>query len=619
MFIRLKKTINKATKVTYTNYSIVENKTIDGHVVQKTILNLGQNFDLEPEFWKSLIARILTIINHQKLLFKPSNIVEDLAQYLAPKVRAALISPSNDTSKDTSKPTPVFIEETEIENPRTAGVARVALFAMERLGYKDIFIKVGLSSDEAMIAMAIIGSKLEHTGSDSSTYRWLTCTSALDEFLGINFGSRSVMAILRVLDILYKYKNEIENEIFSRRKSIFTPQNAIGLFDLTNTYFEGKPKSDKAQFGPSKEKRTDCLLESLAVLVDANGYINMSKFYPGNVAETKTFPEVVHEFKPAKNTIFMMDRGISSADNLINIIDNNCLYIVVSREKHREFDFNRSCTEIITKSNKKIKIYKDTIIWNYKNKDIKKEIDETRLFCYSPDRCIKEQSINNRKKRKLEAELNLLNEKLQKPKHSYDVSKIQKLLGALNNKYKISRHYKISIDISNDESNSSKPIRISYEFSPVQNTIMTHPGVYNLRTNIKNLSDAEIWDRFITLTDVERVFRSLKSDLGIRPIYHQVERRIDAHIFVCILAYQCVNYLLNTLRYKNIKYEWSRIAKELSTYYIATIKHKTETGIIKRRIFCNPTKKHLEIFKALDIPIVPELKSKLYRDGQASV
>jgi hypothetical protein len=250
-----------------------------------------------------------------------------------------------------------------------------------------------------------------------------------------------------------------------------------------------------------------------------------------------------------------MDRGIATADNILWMNMNGYKYIVASREQLRNFD-STLAVKHRTRSGNIISFHKeevDTLINNTSNKEI-------RLNCHSSLRQAKEEGIDARRIKKYKSGLNKLVNKIKnfrKPVFENEVNKVIARLGVLHH---VSQHFKISIVKScNKQIDFDNPCvtDLFYEFKPIPNSRITHPGVYNIRTNILNLSEQEIWETYMTQTKVESFFRSLESDLGLRPNFHLKDDRIDGHFYISVLAYQCVNWIRNRLSFFNINHGFS--------------------------------------------------------------
>jgi transposase len=356
------------------------------------------------------------------------------------------------------------------------------------------------------------------------------------------------MKLHRVGDKLGLNKVAIEDGMFNI-PSLFTQRKTILFTDLTNTYFEGNAESiSLAKRGFSKEKRFDCPLISLAVCINQDGYVIKSLFLPGNVSEPTALPDLLGKTNAANGNFWVMDKGIATKENLEWLERENYFYVVADRRHRREFDQNLA-TEIITDSGSKIEIYRVD--------------DETcpgrvKLLCHSFDRETKEIAMIDKSSIKLEGELNKLNLGLSKPRTVKDTAKIQIRIGRLLEKFSVAAPY-YSLSVIPSDSNEKIASAVTFEKKETEGSKSELPGVYSILTNDPSMTDEEILQTYLSLTSIESVFRCLKSELGLRPNFHKIGRRVNNHIFISLLAYQVVNYIRNAFEKHGIHDSWKTI------------------------------------------------------------
>jgi len=195
------------------------------------------------------------------------------------------------------------------------------------------------------------------------------------------------------------------------------------------------------------------------------------------------------------------------------------------------------------------------------------------LYCHSQRRQEKEAAIAELLAKRFEAGLAKLSASLKKPQKR---DKLQERIGRLKEKsHGIGRHYRI--DITLDEG-KEKVVALTWEKIPVERTQLTHPGVYCLRTNEVNWNEATLWHTYILLTDLEAVFRSLKSELGLRPVFHSKEERAEGHLFITVLAYQAVQVLRHRLKEHGIHRSWASLRNIFSVQQRITATFKQQDG-----------------------------------------
>jgi transposase len=228
--------------------------------------------------------------------------------------------------------------------------------------------------------------------------------------------------------------------------------------------------------------------------------------------------------------LVVMDRGIATEENIAWLRAQGYRYLVVSRERRRRFDAT-DAVDLHTAGGERVAVQRveDT------------DAGEVRLYCYSESRARKEEGINARFAQRFEAALQAMHEGLSRPRTTKRIDKLWERIGRLKEKSRgAGQHYHIEI-VADAAGEQAQAIR--WERRPVAGSMDTHPGVYCLRTNELGWDGEQLWRTYIMLTDLEAVFRSLKSELGLRPIFHHKEERADGHLFITVLAYQFVQLI----------------------------------------------------------------------------
>ena len=566
MYIRQTKTSTSVAGEPYFTYRLVASERIGGKVRQKTLLNLGRNFSLPREQWPQLCARIEAILSGQMMLVTLSDDIEQLAQrYAAQLVTAA---PSDDRREEQTPATyaKVDIASLELIRPRSIGVEHVGLEMMRLLGFPEILASVGFNGVQQAAALGSIIGRMAEPGSELATWQWLTQRSALGELLDVDYETISLMRLYRTSDLLVRNRQTIETALFSRINDLFSLQTTVTLYDLTNTYFEGDMAGNgKARRGHSKEKRSDCPLVSLALVLDGSGFVRRSRMFEGSVSEPTTLQSMLEGLETPKGAMVIMDRGIASQANIDWLVDNTYRYLVVSRERSRQFTADNA-VEVSSASKQTIQI----------QRVVSEDGSEVRLYCHSKQRQEKEAAMNARFMKRFEDGLQKIAESLAKPRGTKKRDKVLKRIGRLQEKSSgIAQHYRI--DVIHDKT-SEIVTAINWEKVPVDGTRMTHPGVYCLRTNELHWDEKTLWQTYTMLTDLEAVFRSLKSELGMRPVYHHKEERAEGHLFITVLAYQAVQAIRRKLKDNDVNDSWTSLRKIFSAQQRITATFKQEDG-----------------------------------------
>jgi len=430
--------------------------------------------------------------------------------------------------------------------------------------------------------------------SELATYGWLQTSSGLGELIGYDFEGMGLDRLYQVSDLLWKHREAIETHLYSQERDLFSFSETITLYDLTNTFFEGEAKiNPKAKRGRSKEKRSDCPLVTLGLVLDGSGFPRKSQIFPGNASEPQTLQTMLEGLEGRPGSTVILDAGIASEENIQYLIEHGYKYIVVSRKRKRDFDESKS---ILIKDipGQSVKVQKVIV----------EETGEVELYCHSQLREKKEQAIQNNFSEKYETALQNLHIGLSKRGTTKRYQKIVERLGRLKEKYaRAAQHYEVTVT-PDDEGN--KAVSISWKRMEKSNSQATHPGVYCLRTNLTDWNEETLWRTYTMLTDLEAVFRSLKSELGLRPIFHHKEERVSGHIFITLIAYHLVQTLRRQLKAKNINDSWQTIRRKMENQQRVTVILQREDGkTIHLRKATKAEPQQSVIYKALGISAYP--------------
>lgn len=603
MYIRQTKTGTSSSGDIYYTFRIVTSQRVNGKVRQKTLLNLGRYFSLDKDQWPNLCMRIEEILAGQLPLFSPDEEIEELAQKYAAQIIANHSLKNKDDNETKEEYQEVDINSLHLVRPRSIGVEHVGLEALNWLQFTEILKEIGLNGKQQAAVLGAVIGRMAHPASELSTWHWLRQESGLGELLNVDYENFSLMSMYRASDLLVRHRKEIEDALFANIKDIFSLSETVTLYDLTNTYFEGQVSGNsKAARGHSKEKRTDCPLVTLGVVLDGNGFIRRSKMFAGNIVEGTTLEEMLKELNAAPGAMVIMDRGIATQANIDWLVENKYRYIVVSRERNRQFDADKA-VELNSSSNHTIQIHR---VEN-------EEKTEARLYCYSQERAEKEKAITNRLCNRFEQGLKKIAEGLNKPRGTKRHDKVLEKIGRLKGKNRgISRHYHIDLEVDKKQ---NRVIGLTWQKKPAQGSMLSHPGVYCLRTNEMNWDEEKLWRTYIMLTDVEAVFRCLKSELGLRPIYHHKEERTEGHLFITVIAYQAVQAIRQKLKSAGNNASWNSLRKILQVQRRITATFKTKDGRtlhVRKASIAEPQLK--TIYDALKIFDTPGGVTKMIHD-----
>jgi hypothetical protein len=608
MYIRIVRQKNKKTGEVYATHRLVEAyRNAQSKVRQQVLLNLGCHFSVPQKDWKLLADRIEEICQHQSTLFELEPTLEKEAHRIAKLViqKSSAVRAAENKKSETENPPAdyqtVDINSLDHQHIRQIGREYVGYHVAQQLNLDKILLEIGFNQKQANIALASIIGRLIHPGSELNTYHYLVEKSALDELLETDFSHLSLNHFYQIADQILKHKTKIEEKLYQREKDLFNLEEVITLFDITNTYFEGRCLSNKkAQYGRSKEKRSDCRLVSLGLVLDASGFPKKSEVFPGNIHEPKTLQQMLEVLSDHKKMTVVMDAGIATEENVTWLKASGYEYVVVSRK--RKWAMPEEQEKIILKEEK------NQLVQAVMTKN--EETDELELYCHSHLKAEKSQYMISKSAFRYETALKKLSDGLYKNGCAKKYKKVLEMLGRLKEKNKrVSQFYEVSVVSDNEKENA---ISITWERKENQLEAKKQ-GIYCLRTNRKDLDAKQFWKIYTMLTELESSFRSLKSELGFRPVYHKKEDRIDAHLFISVISY----HLLHTIRYqlkaKNIHASWETLREILETQCRITSTLTLKNGqTVQIRKTSSPDTNQYQIYKALGIDTHPGKTEKAY-------
>lgn len=600
MFIRTVYKKNKGCSTKYECQQLVESVRTEKGVRQKLLLSLGR-LPISKEKWPTLSKRIEAIIQGQTDFLDTDSEIEELAQKLAQDVIAKHAVKMEINPFET-----VDVKSLQNHRVRRIGGEYLGVQFFNTLHLQQCLKACGFTKRQIEIAMLLIIGRLVNPGSERHLHRWAQHYSGLDELMGTDFSHLSLNSLYKMTDLIYDHKETIETHLRHREADLFALNETIILYDLTNTYLEGQAASNpKAKFGRSKEKRSDCRLLTLGLVIDGQGFPKTSQVFSGNQSEPETLLDMVnalHQKNPTQNQkpTVVIDAGLATEDNL-KALKPHYHYIAVSRKKINPPESD-DC--ILIKETKENKIEAKRITGD----------DEVLLYCKSKLKQQKEQSIQSRLEQNFEEQLKEIAKATRKKGGTKRWDKVLERIARLKEKYKqVARFYEIDV-----EERDKLAVRVTWKHLKEQSN-QQFSGAYFLRTDRFDLSEHEIWSIYVMLTQVEDAFRALKSDLHMRPVFHQKEGRSDAHIFITVLAYHLLHSIRTTLKQSGIHMSWRQLRDRMATHCRVTNRIKTQEGhILFIRKCTEPEAFHKTVYNALSMDPIPcqtrEYKMKICSD-----
>lgn len=579
MYIR--KVIKKSAHKERVIFRLVESYRTANGPRQRTLLTLP-NFDLPKEKWKTLADAIEAKLKDQLILYLEEDI-DFLAEHYSTLIQEKRLSEQRSVSiVQESEETDferINLKSVKHKNIRTIGAEYVGLSAYNDLGFNELFSDLGFNARQRELAVLSIVGRLVNPGSEKATREWTRHISGMDQLLNTSFKNLSNNALYRIADKIYEHKDTIEDHLQNKEKELFNLQEKLVLYDLTNTYFEGKVLSNsQAKFGVSKEKRKDCKLVTLGMIIDEKGFPKRSKMMAGNQyepdsllgmiaqLENKTIEELKQSKGDRKNKTVVMDAGIALERNLKMLKEYGYDYICVARSKPI------SEQEIKSANLKKIRETKQNTI----KVQLFQNEAENILYCRSFLKGEKERAMLEKFKQKFEDELRLARAALSKKRGTKKYEKVIERIGRIKERNSaVAKYYLINVE---RDSESDKAKAITWEFNDVEKMKFNFSGSYFLKTSRIDLNEKMLFELYLTLNLIEAAFRNLKSELAFRPVFHRKKDRADSHLFIAVLAYHLLNSIRIRLSEKDIHISWQRLRKFLGTHTSVTTVMKNDAG-----------------------------------------
>ena len=496
-------------------WNVVESKRCaGGKVVQKQVLYLGEINDSQREAW----CRVIEAFDESKqqatqlALFPAERDMPEHAQAYGIQVR---------------------LEAMQLHRPRQWGACWLACQLYQQLGLTSFFAarlpRSRKGTSWANVLQTLVCYRLIDPGSEWRLHRQWFEQSAMADLLGEDFNLVEKNKLYRCLDRLLPHKTALFSHLRQRWQDLFGARFEILLYDLTSTYFESSPpadEQDKRRHGYSRDKRRDCVQVVIALIVTPDGFPLAYEVMPGNTADNTTlrgFLKKIDDQYGKAQRIWVMDRGIPSEEVLSEMrqADPPISYLVG------------------TPKGRLTKLERDLL--NLPWQDVRAGVavkllpkdGELYVFAQSEDRVQKERAMRQRQLKRLVKRLKQLQQMTFK-----DGAPLLMKLGAAKARYRATWRL-LDIDMP-----KNKDITFSFRLNRDKlPKVRRREGRYLLRTNLAGHDPAKLWQLYIQLVEVEAAFKTLKDDLSLRPIYHQLEHRIEAHIFVAFIAY-CLHVTL---------------------------------------------------------------------------
>jgi transposase len=654
MFIRqVKKQRSPQAKIFY-QYNLVQSVRIDGKSRQRILLYLGSDKILADKQKRRHVANLL-----KARIFKQSDLLEEdldaeLVE-LADRYYAKYLAKYPEADQDdapmekrlSSPPKPAIAQYEEIDvnsvecsEVKTFGCEHLCAHVLQQLGLGSFFHQQGWSLEDQELALISIAARAIFCSSEYKTSQYLNTNSALIDCLSNQYQQISHKQLYRIADKLYDSRELIDPFLYDRVSQMFDLEDKLVIYDLSNTYFEGrKENSELCQFGRSKEKRNDCKQTVFTGVINPEGFIRHSRIYEGNMPDVKSVEDMLDDLVAHSDgnndKVVVIDAGIATEENLALIASKEYKYICVARTTPDKYEELLSEERVVQSTDRgrsevRLKILDTPIPEATKPPDEKVELEEqesqvekipdTWMYVSSQAKRLKEQSMSDKLSANFLEDLEGIRNSIHKKGGTKMLDKVWVRIGRLKEKYSsVAKNYIIEVTEQKpeqDQNPKSKKKKAKAKIKAADITWTKKPnthedhGVYFIRTNYQDLDEKQLWQAYNTIREVEATFRCLKSQLLIRPVYHQNDYRIKSHIYLTILAYQLVNTIRYMLKQRNINYEWKNIIRILSTHTTQTITLPTPSKTIYLRKPSRPIKEAKQIYQACNCPTKIATKTK---------
>jgi transposase len=545
---------------------------------ERTLARLDDNFSLPKELHPALISAIEEGKPCSELYPELDKNTTAMIDAIAEGVRAKIEKirlhgfpershgkPPEKKPEETTAPEDTLVRMGDVfpVASHPVGAEKLILDVMRELDLEFMMNKAGLNPWYAKMNLAAIIARMCDPKSDRATREWLIGNRSLGLLMGVDFLKTSGMTLHRAADALIACKEALDAQIRSFLSSLRPGQGSgkkkagrIFRIDCTNVHFEGRAKGNPmARRGHSKAKRFDCKLVSFAIAIDENGFVETVLFLPGNVSEPSILSDMLKDLGVREGDIVMMDAGIATRKNLELLESMNILYVVSTSGGREEFNFQMA---------DKVTMEDGNVVSAYR------VVDPTGTFAeikgHSTERAKSDMEYNESRCARFKAAVDDISEGLSQPHTKKDIRYVDERLGREKQKHGVGRHFKLVVNPSDVDASLAASITCTRVAVPGSKADC--PGVYCFRTNNLSLNALEVVELYRTLVEIESVFRCLKSELGVRPIYHSTARRTNAHIYISVLAYQLVNYIRLKLKKKGINYSWTTIRDTLKKCHL---------------------------------------------------
>jgi transposase len=492
-------------------------------------------------------------------------------------------------------------DEISVERVKDFGGYWLGLQVLDKLGLNDFWRKtIGQGREQIrwdMLVATLVLMRLCHPSSELRIAEGLFEQSALSDLLGIPVAKINEDRLYRAMDLLLPHKAELEKYLKERLGELFQPEYDLLFYDVTSTYFEGECRGNiQAKHGYSRDHRPDCRQVCIALVVSQWGLPLGYEVFDGNRFDATTVEKMVHKIESQygqANRIWIMDRGMVSEKNIQFLRSGGRRYIVgTPRNQLKRFE-----NELLSHDWQQV----------YAGLEVKlcprADGQETFILCRSTSRAQKEKAMHERFEKRIEDGLSKLVNSCQIRKQK--VGTLERRVGRLlESNSRAAGLFKVEVKSGAD----GRAFLVWKKEEAWREWASHSEGCYMLRTNVNDWDGERLWRAYIQLTEAEAAFRIHKSDLTIRPIWHQKTERVQSHILICFLAYVVWKTIGQMCQKAGLGDEPRRIFDEISRIKMIDVILPTRSGTdIRRRCVAQPDKPQAILLHRLDLRLPKQL------------
>src|SRR5271154_3540443 len=506
MFLR--RTNRKKDGKDHRYFSIVENRRLPGgKTLQRTVLYLGEINDQQQAAWR----KTLDVFDESEQCYTSMSLFPD----------------DREIPSDALDSVQVMLSGLELRRPRVFGICWLACELWQQLGLDEFWRQRLPEARETVswekVLRLLVVNRLLDPGSEYRLHRQWFVDSAMDELLETDFAVAEKDRLYRCLDRVLEHKEELFVWLKQKWADLFHADFEVLLYDLTSTYFEGEMEQNaKAKRGYSRDKRPDCLQLVIALVVTPDGFPLAYEVMNGNTSDRKTLPDFLKKIENRygkARRVWVMDRGVPSEAILKGMREpEGQTFYLVGTPKSKITEHEKKWLELPWQ---KVRDSVDVKLYQHES--------ELYVLAKSGGRQAKEIAMRRKRLVRLVRKLRVMRKSL--PKRD------QLLLRIGAAKKEAGRAFGfVKIHLPQKDEKVTRETFLFHTDKAKLRAAQQRDGHYLLRSNLTDEDPAVLWTRYAQLTQIESVFRSLKSELGIRPIYHQLEHRADAHVLIAFLA-----------------------------------------------------------------------------------